>query len=66
MADRDDPRVLQAYAIGAVACPICDGVHVDFLDEGENIIATGFLQFEQWRQLIDDVGVPASRIRERQ
>jgi hypothetical protein len=53
--DREHPDVVKAHAIGAVACPRCNGVHVDFVDEGGNIVATAFLDFDPWHRLVIDV-----------
>jgi hypothetical protein len=53
--DRDHPDVLQAYAMGAVACRRCNGVHIDFVDDGQNVVATAFLGFDQWHRLTMEV-----------
>lgn len=54
-ADRDEPGVFHAFAVGAVACEHCKGVHIDFVDETSSVRATGFLTFDAWLSLVLDV-----------
>jgi hypothetical protein len=49
---RDGPDTIEAYAVGAVNCRACGGIHIDLLDENNNVVATGFLTYAQWADMI--------------
>jgi hypothetical protein len=53
--DRDAPGVVHAFAVGMVGCEGCGGVHIDFVDEGMHVVATGFLSYAQFMMVTDEV-----------
>jgi hypothetical protein len=53
--NRRHPDVINAFAVGAVFCHDCDGVHVDLVDERMNVLATGFLNFGQFLVMTNEV-----------
>ena len=61
---RGDPETIKAAAIGAVACENCGGVHIDFLDENDRIVATGFLTFDSFRVMTTLVGAEMAEIKQ--
>jgi hypothetical protein len=52
---RDHPGVLRAFGVGMVWCKGCQGIHIDFVDDVGNIIATGFVTPDVLFTMISDV-----------